>query len=764
MKKKKLRTRPTSTERGPFFAGHPFNDVPFEQRKQIAAAHGSQARDKFKTALPKLLELTSHIDPLHTLALMSMYGLMVTPDQQGDHKSPGSSLKIQQGHIEFLQAIFLMNSLERGVDFPEPPSIQMLFDLLPELFSAHNDMRIGMSPDPESGPTSKIDPAVVQVQEFMRGHTSVVRNWGYFGNVTRITRKLLSTIDDDYERQSGMKLSKVVDIFEGLLRRHERKVNNHREKIHSIFSLKSKAEMLDKFFSLFPIRGAIEAFRVELLDPRVTRKNLKAALLPWADRFIGPEFIITNQEIADEYDLDLESAAALTNWISLAFTNLKDENPEGFFLENPVWLRPLIYLEKDHYFCALPQTLFSFILPIVDELLTPHNGLQNKLNNARAKFLEEEVTHLFHTAFPGCSKHQGFKWTEGTQRFESDLIIRFDTTIILIEAKSGRVSWPALRGAPNRLVEHIKKLIVEPSDQSGRLAQRIETEITNLKNGGEPAFDFPLPLDGVTCVVRLSVMLHDFATIQSVPSILENAGLLRNKYPLAPCMSLADLEVMLDLLEAPHLRLHYLRRRAELLMSLHTIGDEIDMLGIYLDTALSLGNLQVEKNTLITSGYSAKIDRYYSLKDESISSKKPKPNISDWFKRLCEQLAKRDRAGWSEIACALLSVAPKDQLQLESHVKNLAARVKAGKPLKGDKDSIVLIPPRWINQALAIQIRHRDAPLPYSSHSQNIANQAFESEHIQRCVVIVVDAADVNLSYLSVAMFTKIDAGHTVFY
>jgi len=90
--------------------------------------------------------------------------------------------------------------------------------------------------------------------------------------------------------------------------------------------------------------------------------------------------------------------------------------------------------------------------------------------------------------------------------------------------------------------------------------------------------------------------------------------------------------------------------------------------------------------------------------------------------------------------------------------------VKAGKPLKGDKDSIVLIPPKWIDQALAIQVKHRDAPLPYSYHSQNIANQAFESEHVKRCFVLVVDAADINLSYLSVAMFTKTDTGHTVFY
>jgi len=90
--------------------------------------------------------------------------------------------------------------------------------------------------------------------------------------------------------------------------------------------------------------------------------------------------------------------------------------------------------------------------------------------------------------------------------------------------------------------------------------------------------------------------------------------------------------------------------------------------------------------------------------------------------------------------------------------------MRAGKPLKEGQDTMVLIPPEWGNQALAFQVKRRYDPGPYSSHSQNIAQQAFESAHIKRCVVLVVDATDINLSYLSAAMFTEGETSHTVYY
>lgn len=746
----------SSSERGPFFTKFPLNGVSLDILREVAQELMRQETAKFDELLPKLVDLVSRVDPLHSVALMSHYGLMATPNKK-ESKLTRARTEVQQGHVEFLQALGLRNPLRKGMDFPEPKSIQSFFNWLPELFTAYQQMHIGPRQTPGNMAVSAGEADVTQVQAFLRAHTSTVRNWGYFGSVMRISRDLFSRIDDDYECMAGMKLTKVVDVFEWLIRRHEEKVSAHCKKFREVFQENTIPKIVDAFFEAFQFTGDVEVYRSGLSQPGMTKNHAMAALMPLADRYLGAEFIITNEEISVGMGLELDAVSILTNRLSLAPGDLSDEKPESFFLNNPVWLRPLVSMGNGAYFCALPQTLMSFVTPILDELLKPFGRLAEKMSSARAHYLEDEVVRLFSTAFPGAGLHRGFKWREGAQEFESDLVVRFDTTILLIEAKSGKVSWPALRGAPARLVEHVKTLIVEPSDQSGRLAARIEEDIARIDNGEAPRLNFPLPLQGATCVVRVSVTLNDYATIQSVPGMLSEAGILRNVYPLAPCFSLADLGVMLDMLESTYLRLHYLRRRAELTLSLNTIGDEVDTLGLYLDTSLNLGTLAPKMSSVITAGYSQKIDRYYTARDEGILARKPKPATSDWFMRLCKQAQERNMSGWSEIACALLSIAPKDQRELEKRVRILVARIRNGKALNGGQDTIILIPPLWINQAIAFQVRSGDDDGPYGSNAENIAQQCFESEHIKRCMVIVVDAMHRDLQYLSVSICTALE-------
>lgn len=752
----KSKKKRSTSERGPFLTEFPLNGISLDIRREVAQELMRQETAKFDELLPKLVDLVSRVDPLHSVALMSHYGLMAAPNKE-ESKLARARTEVQQGHIEFLQALGLRNPLRKGLEFPKPESIQSFFNWLPELFSAYQQMQAGPRQAPRDMTASAGEVDLTQVQAFLRTHTSAVRNWGYFGSVMRISRDLFSRIDDDYERMAGMKLTKVVDVFEWLIRRHEDKVNAHGKKFREVFQEKTVPKIVDTFFAAFQFTGDVDFYRSVLSQPGMTKQHAMAALMPLADRYLSAECIVTNEEISAGMGLELDAVSILTNRLSLAPGDLSDEKPESFFLNNPVWLRPLIYMEKGTYFCALPQTLMSFVIPIVDELLKPFGRLPEKMSSARANYLEDEVVRLFSTAFPSAGLHRGFKWREGAQEFESDLVVRFDTTILLIEAKSGRVSWPALRGAPARLIEHVKTLIVEPSDQSGRLAARIEEDIARIDNGEAPLLNFPLPLQGATCIVRLSVTLNDYATIQSVPGMLAEAGVLRNSYPLAPCFSLADLDVMLEMLESTYLRLHYLRRRAELTLSLNTVGDEVDTLGLYLDTSLNLGTLAPKTSSIITTGYSQKIDRYYATRDEGLFARKPKPATSDWFMRLCKQAQESNKSGWSEVACALLSIAPTDQRELEKRVRALAVRIRNRKVLKGGQDTIILIPPPWINQSIAFQVRCSDGDGPYGGNAENIAQQSFDSEHVKRCMVVVVDAMHRDLLYLSVSICTVLE-------
>lgn len=80
-----------------------------------------------------------------------------------------------------------------------------------------------------------------------------------------------------------------------------------------------------------------------------------------------------------------------------------------------------------------------------------------------------------------------------------------------------------------------------------------------------------------------------------------------------------------------HVRLHYLRRRASTMLSQHVIGDELDMLGLCLDTSLNFVGLPPGEQRIALSGYSARLDPYYTARDEGENARKPRRATIAWF-------------------------------------------------------------------------------------------------------------------------------------
>lgn len=756
MTRHKARQQATSgTARGPFFKNLPVSKLTEAERKDWVVAAGELARSEVADAVAKIEALTERVEPFLTLAVMESYALMrfVTKDKSRPRAAP----EVQQGHVEFLQAMYLRLASSTWLSAATPDDIQMLFDQLPRLFGAQQHARLP-SRDEVNKPTSADEGSLRLVQEYLRAHTTVVRNWGYFSNVSRISRELLAGIDRPFTAQYGLAASEVVRLFEHLVRRQEERVSNHWRRVQEALSLDTVDEMVDAFFARFRFDGDFAGTAADLKREAVTTRRLKAALLPMADKYLAVEFFFTSDQLAQETGLPPAAVDDLLRKLSLRPGALAQTPVDRFFLDNPVWLKPLIALDTPgEYFCALPQTLMSFVYQIMDELVKPHAALAEQLSDVRAEFLEEEVERLLKIAFPDVEVVPGYRWRDGNQEFETDAMLRFDSTILLVEAKSAKVSWPALRGAPNRLVRHVRELIVAPSEQSGRLAAKLQQEIALRATGAAPQMDFPLSLDKVTAVVRLSVTLQDFATVQSVPSLLAQASVLNNQYPLAPCISLADLEVLVDLLEEPHVRLHYIRQRASTMLAQHVVGDELDMLGLYLDTSLNFGGLPPGEQRITLSGYSARLDKYYTARDEGEYARKPRRATIAWFNRLCVQISQRPISGWSELTGALLSLTHLQQQELERQVQKIARRIRDAKSVREGKDTIVFVGPEGVNTALAIRARDPRMPGRFSDGVEELASAAFEQDHVERCCVVVVNALNPELPYLSGALLTRAD-------
>lgn len=757
-KKHKPRKRrgPQSSVRGPFLVAHPLQGVDLDVRRRYVAALVEAASERFTRQLERLVELSGEVSPLHVLAILSSYALMASPDAAPKKVSTGPSQRgqVQQAHVEYMQALLLRHTwVDR--DAPNPDVMQEIFDGLPALFEAYSRMRVptGTSSEGEGADDSERH-AAEAVREFLRGHTAAVRNWGYFSAVKRIASEVFSTVDTDFQAVYGLTLTQLVALFEHLVRRLEKSVSDFRAQLVAIFRAGSPTDMARELAKQFADVRGVTALQELLSRPGKQTKEAQFQVLMDLEGILPRYFVFTPDSVAKELGLDGAAAAGILKHLSLPFGALHENTPDGLLLNNPVWMRPLVEMEHGIFFSALPQSLMSFVFPIVETLSQPHPALREKLQRARAQYLEDAAERLLRTAFPGCEVVRGYKWKEGDRQYESDLALRYDATVLLVESKSGGVSWPAVRGAPQRMVRQIQELIVAPSEQSARLAARLREAIAGTPG---PVADFPLPLEGVRAISRLSVTLHDFATVQSVPSLLLEAGFIKSEFRLAPCMTLADLEVVVDILDTPYLRMHYLRRRAELLTAATTFGDELDSLGMYLDTGFNIDEAESGSQKLMMIGYSARLDRYYTGRDEGVATKKPKANITPWIRALCEQLMDRGTHGWYEMAHALLCLGYKEQTHVEREVSVRMKRMRTGRSAKNGLDSIIVVPPPHRRVAVAFQVRTPQDRRPPSDSAPDLANHAFEASHVEVCVVFSFRADIEDLSYRSASLLYRTD-------
>lgn len=113
-------------------------------------------------------------------------------------------MSIHQHHIEFCQALALQCAPDRFTMQPATPDVvQELWDAIKELSDVEN-LRHYSDVDAKRFDDEN---AVRALQENIRGNTRLVRNWGYFSQVTRISRELYQYFDEAVKKSLGFTLT-----------------------------------------------------------------------------------------------------------------------------------------------------------------------------------------------------------------------------------------------------------------------------------------------------------------------------------------------------------------------------------------------------------------------------------------------------------------------------------------------------------------------------------------------------------------------------
>lgn len=682
----------------------------------------------------KIAQIRKHFStqsPLQIIAALAMYSLSATVS--GDGKVSKSANLLEQHHVELLQAIALcINEKEWGIQPINAEIVNWFFENIPHVSNSFLSKRLLKTPELASLTTEEM--VVYSLQERTRLYTQIVRNWGHYADVVDISRRLYATIDSEIELKHGFTFTELITTMQKVLGDYERRVEEHYKILTKAVRGRNVAQVIRNYFKSRPDLDGSPDDLLAALPPGIDRMGAISFVMQHNDLRIAELSTFNPDALEAGTGISARKVDAILAYLSCAPGSLAGSNEDHLFLANPVWIKPGIALGGSYFF-ALPQAAFSHIHTIAFQL-AQQAGCLAKLEASRAKFLENQVSELIAAKFPQASITPSAKWSDGGRQGETDVLVVVDRVVLIIEAKSHRLTPEALRGAPKRMKRHVQDLVLEPSLQSAKLESLINSAKSGDKFASAEVKKLDIEPSACDFVIRLSVTLDDFSIIASSEIELKEAGWIPNNHHLAPTIQLADLRCVFDLLEDEVTIIHYLSERYFFQKAMPISGDELDFLGIYLLTLLNIGNLEEHGGRFSPLGMSDHVDAYYQARDNGFRATKPKPAIQPYFLKLIRTLSERKRPGWTTGGIHLLNCAdPSEQRQIERGLNELRANVRKNRRKEGHKCSLIVAPPQIRKAPVVFYLYSAEDEDIARDNIKKLVEQVLADGERERCVV-----------------------------
>jgi hypothetical protein len=309
--------------------------------------------------------------------------------------------------------------------------------------------------------------------------------------------------------------------------------------------------------------------------------------------------------------------------------------------------------------------------------------------------------------------------------------------IILFEAKSASLTAAGLRGAPDRVRRHVRELVVEPSEQSERLADVIRKAKAGDKAALEVTDSLSLVVTNVDTITRVSVTLDDFSVLASAETDLKEAGWAPNDLPLALTLNIADFGCVADILSEPLFFIHYLHDRSRIQKATKILGDELDYLGLYLKSGFNLGTLERGEYHVAISGMSNPIDHYYTSRDAGVAVPKPQPKVHRYFTTVLREMARRDFESWTTAGLDLLRSGSLDEQERAVRgMERLRANVRRNYRDPAHECCMIIIPPEGREGIVMFYVYNDAAREKRNDIVSQLAAEALDGCSRPRCTVV----------------------------
>jgi hypothetical protein len=748
--------RPASSKAN--FVHHPLSLVNREKLPDLLNQIGSSATERYKELLIEIRSIIAGSEPLQILSTLASHGLTMSISNEGRQRRTMNDHSFGQQHVEQAQAISLtINPEDFKGGVVSPAAVQLLFDLLPELGNSYSLHRLS---SPKNAKTEE-EGAIELLQQCLRLYTQGVRNWGYIDDVIKVVRDLLEPLDQGIHDSLGFPGSSLIHCFSKLIEITEERLTLWRAELQEILSAKNTDSMLRIWLSSDnnPGEQLLQVSKI-VKNHRLSKIQVKTMILEHRSLLLKDIYLISIPELASILPVDETMIELIFENLSVSFGELKylvsENRISDIFLSNPVWSKPIIRLGDGKYFCAMPQLFFSYIYPIIGELFSKDQSLKKKYEKRRADYLEEQVAAHFSKAFPKSKILRGYKWRDGNVEYESDIIVHIDSFLLLIEAKSGSISSSALRGGKERAKKHVTQLIYEPSRQSERLSQHLNETLVH-KKADYVIKDVLIDAKRINKVLRLAITLEDFATIQSNLGLVRQTGWIPEGHVLAPCMTLSDLSVVIDILKAPWRILYYLSLRAQIEQSFYYTGHELDLLGLFLTSEINSCVSASTEAHLFLSGMSKDVDEFYVSQSAGIPAKKPVLRQTKLFYDIEKKIASSMQQGWMESLDIVLGCSYREQEKLLKMFGWVKKNIRKNRNDPDHHCSVVLGPYGLRHNGLIFYGFHSSDSEARHDRISKLADNFFNEMDSKLCLIIGfrIDVNDYPYSILALASNPK---------
>ena len=520
------------------------------------------------SATSRIMAFVAARDSLNLLARSGLQFLL----ENAIHDGPGGARpkSIEQAQLELLQAIVV--SIGPGKPVPTSPA---------NMVRAWKLLSLGLDAYVHSIEPSGPDRfEAADTAHRVRLMTVNYRNIFNSADATEIVPALLTRMDRPSKAVLGYALSDFARALFALFHDFEGRLDRHRGRVRALLlgdgSIEDEIAGIrrDSFVADRAWRFADERFE--------QRSEMGAAAFQLSELACTELFTFGREDLEERFGPEVTAALFRC---AIPLGSLTGAELERVHIDNPVWSRPFVSLGERRLFIPIPSLVISFPFVIVERLISGEQRLAPAYSNARSGYLEDAVAALVGQALPSARTFTNVTWRDpgSGEGGEHDLIAVLGNQILVFEAKSGKLAPAARRGGIASLRTNVNELFLEPGRQASRLGR--------LLASGPAAIGLlrdrkgrPIGLDpGMPYVVHgFGICLEHLPPITTGRRHLRSIGLDVPADEWAPIISLGELRMIAAFLDSEVSFFHYLTRRSAIEDQVSLLGDEQDLLSMYL--------------------------------------------------------------------------------------------------------------------------------------------------------------------------------------